>query len=80
MPSIQKFRMGDQDVDAIEVGFEIKKEDWNEYELTDGGFVRVKTTVTRVYRVIDEQGNPRFNSDGSPMLGVNHKTDVVSRL
>ena len=79
MARIEKVKAGDQEVSAIEQDFEIGREEWNEYRLLDGGVVRVKTTVNRIYRVVDEQGNSRYNDDGSPMMIVSHKSDVVSR-
>ncbi len=80
MARIEKVKAGAQEVDAIERDFEIGREEWNEYKLLDGGLVRVKTTVSRIYQVVDEQGNPRCNEDGSPMMLVKHKSDVVSRI
>ena len=80
MPPIVKVNAGGQEVDAIEVDFEIKREEWNEYTLLDGGVVRVKTTVNRILRVVDSEGNGRNNQDGSPMIVVSHKSDVVSRV
>ena len=73
-----KVKFGDQEVDAREMDFEIRREDWSEYKLLDGGTVRVKTTVTRIFMAVDAAGNPRLNEDGTPMIAVNHKTDVVS--
>ena len=79
MPQIIRINAGGQEVDAIEVDFEIAREEWNEYKLLDGGKVRVKTTVNRIMRVVDEKGNGRNNADGTPMFVVSHKSDVVSR-
>ena len=61
MPRIVKIMAGNQEVNAIEMDFEIGREEWNEYKLLDGGIVRLKTTVNRIYQVVDEQGNPRNN-------------------
>jgi hypothetical protein len=46
-------------VEVSEEDFEIVREDWNEYRLLDGGTVRVKTTVARIFRVLDEKGMHR---------------------
>lgn len=73
-----KVQIGNQEVDAREMDFEIRREDWSEYKLLDGGTVRVKTTVTRIFMAVDDAGNPRLNEDGTPVIAVNHKTDVVS--
>ena len=73
-----KVRFGNQEVDAREMDFAIGREDWSEYKLLDGGTVRVKTTVTRIFVAVDDAGNPLLNEDGTPLIAVNHKTDVVS--
>lgn len=75
-----KVRVGDQEVDAMDMDFEIKREDWNEYELADGGRVRVKTTVLKILRVLDADGKPAATPDGDPMLVVQHKSDISSRV
>jgi hypothetical protein len=38
-------------VSVSEEDFTIEKEDWNEYRLLDGGTIKVKTTVQRIFRV-----------------------------
>ena len=80
MARIVKVRFGNQEVDAVEADFTIGREEWNEYKLLDGGTVRLKTTVTRIYIAVDANGNPRYNPDGSPMIAASHKSDVVSSL
>ena len=80
MARIMKIKFGDREVDAVESEFEISRENWNEYKLFDGGIVRLKTTVLRIYRAVDSEGRPRYNPDGSPMIVANHKSDVVSTL
>lgn len=60
--------------------FEIAKEDWNDYRLTDGGRVRIKTTVQKIFRVVDSNGQPLPSPDGSgePWMAVRHNTQVAS--
>ena len=55
---IQPIKAGNQDFLAVEQQFEIGREDWNEYKLLDGGVVRLKTTVQRIFRVVDEEWQP----------------------
>ena len=43
---------------GIELEFEILKEDWNEYQLSDGTKLRVKNALVKAFRVVDEAGNP----------------------
>ena len=38
-------------VEAIDLDFEISKEDWAEYKLLDGGVIRIKTTVTQLFKI-----------------------------
>ena len=67
-------------VSAIPKDFEIGREDWNEYKFLDGGKVRVKVTVLRILHQADDDGNPTYNKDGSPVLIVNHRMDVVAEV
>ena len=65
-------------LDVTDEEFEIGHEDWNEYKLLDGGVIRVKTTVQRIFRVLDEKGNPKVGEDGDPEIIVRHNTQVVA--
>ena len=78
MPKVAKIKVGDKSFDALEQPFEIGREEWNEYKLLDGGLVRVKTTVQRIYRILDSEGKPAYNDEGDPHMIVRHKSDVVS--
>ena len=68
------------EVDAVELDFNVTREEWNEYKLIDGGVVRVKTNVQRIFAVLNPDGTRRKQPDGSPALVVAHKSDVVARL
>jgi hypothetical protein len=66
---MMKVKLGDgRDVNAIEVDFEIKREEWNEYELADGGRLRVKTVVHKILRVVDENGRQVYDANGDPVM------------
>lgn len=65
-------------LDVMEHDFEIAREGWNEYKLLDGGVIRVKTTVQRIFRVLDEQGKPKTSREGDPEVIVRHNTQVVA--
>lgn len=70
MPIIN-FR-GEQ-VEATEVKFETRKEDWNEYQLMDGSVLRMKVVVAEVYRienVYDEENNPVYQVKSTNLLVV----------
>ncbi len=69
MARMMKVKLGDgRDVNAIEVPFEIKREEWNEYELTDGGRLRVKTVVHKILKVVDEDGKQLYDNNGDPIM------------
>lgn len=65
-------------LDVMEQDFEIAREEWNEYKLLDGGVIRVKTTVQRIFRVLDDQGKPKNTATGDPEVIVRHNTQVVA--
>ena len=67
------------EVDVQELDFHVSREEWNEYKLLDGGVVRVKTNVQRIFAVLNPDGSRQERDDGSPALVVAHKTDVVAR-
>ena len=78
MPSrIERIKAGDQDIYAIEQDFEIGREGWSVYQLLDGGTIRLKTTVQKIYRVVDENGRPQTDANGEPVFVARHKSDVV---
>ena len=72
--------VGGQQVRVRPLDFEIKREDWNEYILLDGGTVRVKNTVTQIFQVLDDRGQPVYNDDGQPRLMTQSKNDMVARV
>ncbi len=78
MSRIVKVRAGDQEFDAIEQQFEITSENWNEYRLLDGGVVRMKTSLQKIFRVVDEEGKPLYKPEGDPNVIVRHNTQVVA--
>ena len=78
MKPTKRIKVGDREVNAREEDFEIVREDWNEYRLLDGGSVRVKTTVARIFRVLDEEGRPVYDQDGDPQVVVRHNTQIVA--
>jgi hypothetical protein len=54
------------EVPAREAEFRPITEPWGEYELLDGGKVRVRATALKIYRVLDDDGKPRVLPDGQP--------------
>ena len=63
---------------GVPLDFEIDREEWNRYKLLDGGTVRVKTTVTQILRVVNDEGQYQNNADGTPEIVVTTQLAVVS--
>ena len=78
MPRTTRIKVRDQEYDAIDLDFQIAREEWNEYTLLDGGRVRMKTSPQRMYRVLDADGKPANNEQGEPFIIVRHNTTIVS--
>jgi hypothetical protein len=64
---------------VVEVDFEIIQEDWNEYRLNDGGKLRLKTNLVRVFRIVDEQGQPVHDANGDTEYFVQTGMLIVPR-
>jgi hypothetical protein len=69
--------VGDKEVDAVEIGFEPVSEPWSEYKLADGGHVRMRLTVQRIYQVLEEDGQPAKTPDGFRYLIVESQNQLV---
>lgn len=74
----EKMNVGGREVFVREVQFEIDREEWNEYKLLDGGRVRVKTVVLRIFRMVDENDKPLFNAEGDPEVVVRSNLQIVA--
>ena len=77
MAQIIKLPFGDELVDAVEVQFEIRRESWSEYDFPDGGRLRLKTCALRIFIMVDSEGNPIRDEDGTRMVYTNHDTHAV---
>jgi len=58
-----KINFQGREVDATEVEFQTRKEDWNEYQLMDGSVIKMKLVVSTIFRVdgmYDDEGNPLY--------------------
>ena len=78
MARVVRLKLGDTEVDAIEQDFEIAREEWNEYRLADGGRVRVKTSVQKIFRLLDSEGKPLYSPEGDPQVLVRHVAEIVA--
>jgi len=74
-----KINLQGKELEIVEVDFETHREEWNEYRLLDGGVVRVKLAILHVYRVLDEEGKPSSNRDGTPNFVVTSSTLVATK-
>ena len=63
---------------TLEIEFDIVNEGWNTYTLGNGVTVKLKTTVVKIFQVIDKDGNAATTPEGDPLVMVKHKTDVVT--
>ena len=61
-----------KDVEALEINFKGRHEEWNEYQLEDGSQLRVKLVVTEIVRVQGE-----YDQDGNPVY-ILKSTNVAS--
>jgi hypothetical protein len=77
MPEKRRFPIGDKEMDGIEISFDPVKEPWSEYDLADGGRVRMRTNVQRIFQLLDDDGKPANSPDGSRMLAIESKNDMV---
>jgi len=67
-----------QSTPCIELDFKVSDEQFNRYELLDGGEVRVKTVVLRIFQVVDDQGHVKLQADGTPLVIINNQCFVVA--
>jgi hypothetical protein len=63
---------------VVEVDFEVVREEWNEYTLSDGTKLRVKNVVTRIIVQVDENGEVVYNENGEPNVVINGKNNLVA--
>jgi hypothetical protein len=59
-------------VQGTEVGFDTMREEWNEYALSDGSTIKVKTVLTSVVRL-----NGEHDPQGDPVYLIRSNSHVV---
>lgn len=78
MATKRKININGQELEAVDVAFEATKpEAWNEYQLADGGHIRIKLSVNRVLQILDSDGKPAKNPDGDRFLVVQSSNQMV---
>jgi len=68
-----KINFQGQEVDATEVEFQTRREDWNEYQLMDGSVVKMKLVVSEIFRLegrYDTEGNPVYHIKSTNVAAV----------
>jgi len=62
-----------REVDATEIEFQTRKEDWNEYQLMDGSVVKMKLVVSAIFRIeglYDNERNPVYQIKSGNVAAV----------
>jgi len=68
-----KINFQGREVEATDVDFITRKEDFNEYQLSDGKVIRMKTVVTDIFRLEgekDTEGNQVYQVKSTNILRV----------
>lgn len=63
---------------VMEMDYVAEKEEWSIYELEDESVVKMRVTAGKIFRVLDDKGNPQFNPDGDPFFIVTHNVQIIS--
>lgn len=80
MPKIRELNLPDgKRLRGYEVEFKPVEESWSEYLLLpDGDKVRIKHTLLKLFRLVDDNDNPMFDQNGDPEVFVNGTVVVTS--
>jgi hypothetical protein len=60
-------------VDGVEMDFKTIREEWNEYQISDGSTIRVKLVMTNIVKLKDKHdqtGTPIYSVKSSNVLAV----------
>ena len=69
--------VGGETLKTREESFTSSNEGWSEYKLESGTTVRVRVTALKIFRVLDEEGNPKVLA-GEPHVIVRHQVLIVA--
>lgn len=67
-----------KEIRGFEIEFETDKENWSNYRLLDGTNLRVKHTMLKTFRLVDEDGKPLFDENGEPQIFIDESVEVVA--
>lgn len=65
--------LSQREVEAVEVDFDADAEPWSTYKLSDGTTLKLRTTVTGIFRLDgehDQMGNPVYNVSHTTLIRV----------
>jgi len=63
-----------REVEAVDVDFKVIREDWNEYQLSDGTELRMRLVVSNVFLLPEE-----YDPEGNPVYVVKSGNILVVR-
>ena len=69
-----------EEIDAYELPYDTVREEWNQYRLPDGRLVRVKVIVSRICQAVDTNGENINTPDGSPLLVVSNRVEIIADI
>jgi hypothetical protein len=65
---------------GIEMDFEVEREDWNVYTLSDGTRLRTRNALRKVFKIVDDQGNPVYDPNtGEPRFFVDESLTLLTK-
>lgn len=71
---MEKIKTPQGEMNGVEVDFTISREPWSEYHVNggemDGKTIRYRSTVDRMWMIVDNKGKPIIQSDGEPLFYV----------
>ena len=67
-----------KEYEVREESYDVIREDWAEYLMASGVRVRVKPQVVKLFRILDDNGQPAFTPQGDPFVIVRHQVVLVS--
>ena len=70
-------------VEADEVDFQTRKEEWNEYQLMDGSILKMKSVVAGIFKVkgeFDVEGNPAYVIRSQNVTAVSSPDELKKKI
>ena len=61
-----------------EMRFNVISEPWAEYQLEDGTTVRFRASAVKIFRILDDKGDPALTRTGEPWVIVRNTRIVTA--